>query len=378
MVNRTFWIKALQKAWKRRSVLWLCGVRRSGKTMLCRSIPGIGYFDCELPRIRRILEDPESFLENCKHNRVAFDEIHRLNNASELLKIAADYFPKIKIIATGSSTLEASAKFKDTLAGRKETIFITPMTTSDLDDFGNIDLARRLYKGGLPPFLLSKKLPEHYYQEWVDAYWAKDVQELFRLEQRHAFQKFFEMLMTQSGGLFEATRFAGPCEVSRGTISNYLKALEETFVVHVVRPFSSYKPSEIIAAPKTYAFDSGFVAYYRGWRDERPEDMGILWEHFVLNELIARLQTRKIFYWRDKSGHEVDFIFVKKGEGPIAIECKWRASEFTPQNLCVFRKHYPKGENLVVAQDVKAPYKKKYACGPVTFMPLADLAGRLA
>jgi hypothetical protein len=36
----------------------------------------------------------------------------------EMLKIAADHYPDIKVIATGSSRLSASAKFKDTLAGR--------------------------------------------------------------------------------------------------------------------------------------------------------------------------------------------------------------------------------------------------------------------
>jgi hypothetical protein len=45
----------------------------------------------------------------------------------------------------------------------------------------------------------------------------KDVLELFCLEKRHSFQRFFEFLLVQSGGIFEATRFATPCEVSRTT-----------------------------------------------------------------------------------------------------------------------------------------------------------------
>ena len=101
----------------------------------------------------------------------------------------------------------------------------------------------------------------------MDAYWAKDVQELFRLERRSSFQKFTELLMTQSGGLFEASRFAARCEVSRTTIGNYLKVLEATFVAHVIRPFSTHRPTEIVSAPKVYGFDTGFVAYYRGWQD---------------------------------------------------------------------------------------------------------------
>jgi predicted AAA+ superfamily ATPase len=86
---------------------------------------------------------------------------------------------------------------------------------------------------------MEKDLPERDSQEWTDSFWAKDIQELFRLEHRYSFQKFIELLMAQSGGMFEATRFARPCEVSRTTISNYLSVLEATFVMHVVRPFST-------------------------------------------------------------------------------------------------------------------------------------------
>ena len=53
------------------------------------------------------------------------DEIHRLPNPSEMLKIAADHYPRTRVIATGSSTLGASTKFRDTLAGRKRDLWLT-------------------------------------------------------------------------------------------------------------------------------------------------------------------------------------------------------------------------------------------------------------
>ena len=98
MVKRNYWLKRLEDAWKRRSVIWLAGVRRVGKTYLCKSLDNVEYFDCELPRTRRLLEDPEEFLEKLGKKRIILDEIHRLKNPSELLKIAADYYPKVKII----------------------------------------------------------------------------------------------------------------------------------------------------------------------------------------------------------------------------------------------------------------------------------------
>ncbi|HWP38049.1 MAG TPA: DUF4143 domain-containing protein, partial [Gemmatimonadales bacterium] len=294
-----------------------------------------------------------------------------------LLKIAADHFPGVRIVATGSSVLGASARFRDTLAGRKRVVWLTPMGLADQAAFGNPSLKHRLLRGGLPPLFLAAEFPEGDFQEWMDAYWARDIQELFRLERRQSFQRFVELLLAASGGLFEATRFARDCEVSRTTITNYLGVLEATFVAHVIRPFTTRRATEILAAPKVYGFDTGFVAYYRGWQELRREDLGALWEHYVLNELHASLQTRDIRYWRDKHGHEVDFVFAGRAGAPVAIECKWSAKDFDPGNLRVFRRHYARGDTFVVATDVERPFSRTIDGVPVTVLGLRDLIAAL-
>jgi uncharacterized protein len=374
MVHRHFWLDLIEHAWRARTVVWLSGVRRVGKTCLCQSLPDVEYFDCELPRVRRMLLDPQSFLDGLRGRRIVLDEIHRLSNPSELLKIAADHYRTTKVIATGSSTLGASAKFRDTLAGRKRDVWLTPMCLRDLEDAKLPDLRRRLLRGGLPPFLLPEHLPERDFQEWMDAFWAKDIQALFRLERRDSFQKFTELILAQSGGIFEATRFARSCEVSRPTIANYLRVLEATFVAHVIRPFSTRRPNEIVAAPKIYGFDTGFVCYYRGWQDLREEDLGVMWELFVLNELMGRTQNRDVAYWRDKRGHEVDFVLARHRQRPLAIECKWSADSFDPANLRAFRQQHPEGENIVVAQDVGRAFSRTFGDLRVRFDSLDAFA----
>ena len=74
MKIRTFWLDKIKKEW-RRPVLWLSGIRRVGKTCLCQSLPDIEYFDCELPRVRRLIDDPQSFLEDLRGLRVVLDEL---------------------------------------------------------------------------------------------------------------------------------------------------------------------------------------------------------------------------------------------------------------------------------------------------------------
>ena len=373
MVQRRFWLEKIETAWRDRSLLWLSGVRRVGKTYLCKSLTEVEYLDCELPSVRRLMNDPQSFWEGLRGRRVVLDEVHRLDNPSELLKIATDHYRDVKVLATGSSTLGASTRFRDTLAGRKAELWLTPMNSSDLEDFGQTEWQHRFLHGGLPPMFLAQNLPERDFQEWMDAYWAKDIQELFRLERRRSFQRFAELLMIQSSGIFEATRFSRPCEVSRTTITNYLSVLEATYVMHVIRPFSSRRQSEIVSAPKVYAFDTGFVCYHRGWDKLRREDLGLVWEHYVLNEIHARLQSREIRYWRDKRGHEVDFVVARRGREPIAIECKWSADEFDVANLLIFLSQYPGAAGFVVANDVRHSFSRKYGAISVRFVSLADL-----
>lgn len=319
------------------------------------------------------MNEPETFLAKLRNKRIVLDEVHRLDNPSELLKIATDHFSNIKIIATGSSTITASKKFRDTLTGRKEKLWLTPMITNDLTDFRTDDLEHRLFMGGLPQFFMSHNVPERYFQEWMDDYWAKDIQELFRLERKDSFQKFFDLLLNQSSGIFEASKFAKPCEVSRQTIINYLRILESTFVFHIIKPFSSYKPTEIISAPKVYAFDTGFICYHKDWDKLRREDLGYLWEHFVLNEIQANLQTRQINYWRDKRGHEVDFILKKRKEDPIAIECKWNSDSFDSRGMEAFRRQYPKGKNYLVANDIDMILTKRFSELEIEFVNLKSL-----
>ena len=377
MVRRSYWTEAIEGLWAEKSVVWLAGVRRAGKTFLCRSLPGAEYLDCELPSTRRALEDPEGFLRDLGSGRVVLDEVHRLPNPSELLKIAADYHPDTQVIATGSSSLGASRRFRDTLTDRKRDLWLTPMLMQDEQEFGARGLDHRFRFGGLPPFFLADAVPERGFQDWIDSYWARDVQELFRVERRWSFLRFVELIFTRSGGVFEATRFSAPCEVSRTAVAGYLRILEDTLVVHVVRPYSTRRATEIVAAPKVYGFDTGFVCLFKGWDRLRDEDRGALWEHYVLNEYLGRLQKRNVRYWRDKRGHEVDFVIADRGK-LAAVECKWRADGFDPRNLRAFRNAYPAGDNFVVTSDTDRSYVREDRGVRLRFVGLAELVRRLA
>ena len=120
LTPRPFWVDRIEALWRSRSIVWLAGARRLGKTVLGRQVPEARVFNCDLPSVRERLADPELFYASLAADcRIVLDEVHRADDPSGLLKIGADEHPGVRILATGSSTLHASARFRDSLAGRK-------------------------------------------------------------------------------------------------------------------------------------------------------------------------------------------------------------------------------------------------------------------
>ncbi len=64
----------------------------------------------------------------------------------------------------------------------KRVVTFVPVLHEELLAFGIADVRDRLLRGGLPPALLAGKPNPEFYDEWLDSYFARDVQELFRLE----------------------------------------------------------------------------------------------------------------------------------------------------------------------------------------------------
>jgi hypothetical protein len=373
VIERSVWTERIEEAWQQRGIVWLAGPRRLGKTTLVKQLNAVEYFDCDLPSVRRDADDTEAFLSAHDGKRLVLDEIHRLANPSELLKVASDHYPDTCIVATGSSTLGAGARFRDTLAGRKRTVHLRPVLFRELSAFECRFLEKRLLQGGLPENLQRIARVESDFSEWVESFWARDIIEMFSVAKRYSFLRFLEMLWVQSGGLCELTSFAAPCEASRQTLANYLDILASTGVVHVLRPFARNPQRELVAMPKVYAFDSGFACHARGIDTLRREDCGNLWEHLVLDELLVEVGNCGVHYWRDKQKREVDFVLSRRGKPPIAIECKWRSAGADTSGLTAFRSLYPEAACWLICADRKTVIRRETKDGAVVEAGLANL-----
>jgi len=359
MINRSLWIDSILRAWNHRSIVWLSGVRRVGKTTLTRMLADAIYINCDLPSAQRALEEPELFLDSqVVGSKLIFDEVHQLRDPSRLLKIAADEYPRLKILATGSSTLAATRKFRDSLTGRKQAIHLCPVLWDEcVDAFGIHDLDRRLLHGGLPePLMATRKDPE-FFSEWIDSFYARDILELFGIRNRQGFLSLFRLLLRQSGGQLDYSQLANLSELSRPTVKAHIEAMQIAHAMHLLRPFHGGGKREIVSRPKCYAFDTGFVSFEKGWDSIREDDRGLLWEHLVLDTLRFHFSEENMFYWQDKSHREIDFVIRREHDRVDIVECKINPDKLNVLPILAFRKLYPKGENMIISPVVKKPYR---------------------
>ena len=269
-------------------------------------------------------------------------------------------------MATGSSTLEITKKFRDSLTGRKLQIFLPPILWNEcIEDFGIKDFDLRLLNGGLPEFLLSETKIGELYSEWIDSYYARDIQELFNVRNRVGFLKLLNFLFLQSGGIIEITSLAKESGLSRPTVMAHIEALTMAHAITLINPFFGGGKKEIVKRPKVYAFDTGFVTHVKGWAEIRDSDRGFLWEHLVLDML--RVTYGNVYYWADKDKNEIDFI-VKGKEGALhTVECKINPDKFSVGAVKRFRDYYPSGINYCICPHIKTPYKLLFKEIEVTF-----------
>ena len=361
MTRRPFWINRINALWVKRNIIWLSGVRRVGKTTLAKMLGADLYMNCDLPSVHERIADPESFFETIGPDSiVVLDEVHRLEDPSRILKIGADEYPHIKILATGSSTLDASRKFSDSLTGRKFPLYLTPVLWDECRKvFGINNLEHRLIRGGLPEPLLSKEKDQGFFAEWFDSFFARDIQELFNIRNRSGYIKLMRLVFRSSGNLVDFTQLSKLSSLSRPTVMTYLESLRIAHGIYFLPPFHGGGKREIISRPKIYAFDSGFVAFVNGWNDLRNHEKGLLWEHLVLDQIRSYLPDKQVYYWRDKSNREIDFILPTGNHQIDIIECKINPEQISISTINKFRELYPGGLNICFSPHIKEGYTSR-------------------
>lgn len=337
----------IQKSLFQGKIVVIYGVRQVGKTTLVKEIiknndADSAYLNCDEPDIREALTKKTSTeLKSYIGSRklVVIDEAQRVENIGLTLKLIADNFPQMQIIATGSSSFELSGKIAEPLTGRKLEFFLYPFSVQELSQvYSPIEMNRlleeRMVYGMYPGIIFDGLDREKRVRELATSYAYKDVLMYQDIRNPELLEKLLRALALQIGSEVSYTELAKTLEVNKATIVSYIRILEQAYIVFRVGPFSRNVRNELKKKRKIYFYDLGMRnALINNLNPlSLRQDVGALWENFLMSERLKRNTNAQIFanmfFWRTTNGKEIDYI--EEVNGTLAgYEFKWKKEHFS-------------------------------------------------
>jgi hypothetical protein len=314
-------------------VVTLTGPRQSGKTTLVRhAFPKTAYVSLEDPDRRAFAEsDPRGFLAS--HPRtLILDEAQRVPELFSYIQTRVDEVGRPgQYILTGSQNFLLHEKISQSLAGRVAILKLLPLSFEELGrGLAGMRGYEPLILKGFYPRLWDKPVrPTDWYGAYLQTYVERDVRLIKNITDLSSFQHFVRLLAGRCGQILNLSSLAVDAGISHNTARAWIGLLEASYIVFLLRPFHKSYRKRLVKAPKLYFYDSGLTAYLLGLRDRVQVDThfmkGALFEGLILTEFQKYFFNRgiepRIYYWRDKTGHEVDGLIESPG-GPIPVEMK--------------------------------------------------------
>jgi predicted AAA+ superfamily ATPase len=327
----------------------------------------VKILDRGVEEFRKHLEEENIKTEVKKKKAFVFiDEIQYLSNPSAFLKLVADHHKDIKLIVSGSSSFAIKTKFKDSLVGRtvnfeifnlsfREFLLFNQYAFEDGKAYTRKKIDELIIKfkefvlyGGYPGIVLTPEVErkEKYLQQIIDTYVKKDIRDLASVKDIDKFNKLLETLAAQSGQLLNVAELSNTTRISKQTIEKYLFIMENTYLIKLVRPFSSNIRSELFKLPKIFFYDSGLMQML--WlKGLQKELIGNVFETGVFAELVKKYTRNSVFYWRTKDKREIDFVLKIKNIA-TPVEVKLNFEQFNPSAIKYFNNRYHLNQYKVV------------------------------
>jgi len=256
----------------------------------------------------------------------------------------------LRFILSGSSARKLKRGKANLLGGRAWRFEMHPLVSAELKE---LDLLAALNRGMIPDHYLHEEYGNSL-QAYVRDYLKEEVFDEGLTRNIPAFSRFFDAMGYSHGELTNYANIARECGVDAKTVKEYYQILIDTLLGVLIEPFKRRQERQVITkAGKFYLFDVGVAGAItrRDIPEERGEQFGKAFEHFILMEIMAHRSYTELGYevnfWRTKAGQEVDFIL---GRGQVALEVKGssRIDNAGLRHLKAFiQEHRPKKALLV-------------------------------
>jgi len=339
-------------------------------------------------------ENPKDFIRkyitDSKRYYFLIDEAQYCKDLGKKLKLIYDLFENIKIIITGSSSLELKNETARHLVGRllefelyplnfyefllyndqkiariykewNEKVINLLMNSSDFEIKKDVDiyindllkyLNEYIKFGGYPAIVTAESEKEKIFllKNLVNTYLDKDVVSFLNIRDTIKFRRLITALASLNGSLINITQLANEINSYFKEIIDLLDILEQTYIIRRIRPFHKNLVTELKKENKIYFIDTGLRNYLiNNFNDiEIRNDSGTLIENFILNELY---RYGKINFWRTKNKAEVDFIFEGKEIIPTEVKFSNIKRDILTRSLYYFIRNYNSRFSIVVTKN---------------------------
>ncbi len=340
------------------------GARQVGKTTLAKQIAKNYkkplYLNCDDPTVVSSLTE-KSAIELRSYigdsDLVIIDEAQRVENIGISIKLIHDTYPEIKLLVTGSSSLDLSNKITEPLTGRSIETILYPLSVeevsvnpTELTANANIIMVRGGYPG---MWKLSAEAAFDRLSNIATNYLYKDAFSPKVIYDQTIINNLLRLLAYQVGNEVNYSELGRKLSINDETVKRYIDLLEKAFIIFRRNQYRRNQRAEIGKLRKIYFTDLGIRnALLNDFKPlELRNDVGALWENFCVIERLKFIQSQNMrvqsFYWRNSDKREVDII---EEEGGVlrAFECKYSPKK-QPKPPIDFTRNYPNASFSVIS-----------------------------
>ena len=345
-----YYSRAIEEAWVEASdqfpVLLLTGPRQVGKTTVLQHLCGKDrrYVTLDDPNLRQLANaDPALFCQRFAPP-VLIDEIQYAPALLPHVKMLVDERRRPgEFWLTGSQQFQMMRGVSETLAGRAAIVNLLGFSQRErhrraldvppfLPTAQNVEaravtagatrlagVYRDIWLGGYPALIAGPvRDRDLFYSSYLQTYLQRDIRDLRQIGDEGAFLRFVRMCAARTAQMLNLSELARDADISVPTAKSWLSLLRASFQVFLLPPYHTNVTKRLVKRPKLYFLDTGLCAYLTEWSSAETLEAGAMngpmLETFVFAEVLKswwhRMKVPPVYYYRDRDGHEVDFLFV--------------------------------------------------------------------
>jgi hypothetical protein len=246
------------------------------------------------------------------------DEIQRLPSLFSLLRVLADRRPlQARFLILGSASLELARHASESLAGR---IGFVDMDGFVITETGPNTMKRLWLRGGFPRAFLARSDAESlaWREDFIRTFLERDLPQLGISIPALTLRRFWSMLAHFHGNVWNASEIGASFGMAHTTIRRYLDLLTGALVVRQLPPWFGNMKKRQVKSPKVYIRDSGLLHALLRIQTlpelEGHPKLGFSWEGYVLEQILAFMGERDVYFWATHAGAEIDAVASRHGK----------------------------------------------------------------